>query len=67
MSDEHGVALCHLPSCEKVWSAPLPALVTSLTALPGSPCLDLAVGTQQGVVFLRPQLPPNWCRRLGVD
>lgn len=67
VSDEHGVALCHLPSCEKVWSAPLPALVTSLTVLPGSPCLDLAVGTQQGVVFLRPQLPPDWCRRLGVD
>ncbi|MFJ9445791.1 caspase family protein [Kitasatospora sp. NPDC101235] len=67
VSDEHGVALCHLPSCEKVWSAPLPALVTSLTALPGSPCLDLAVGTQQGVVFLRPQLSADWCRRLGVD
>jgi WD40 repeat protein len=66
VSDDHGVSLCHLPSCEKVWSAPLPALVTALTALPGSPCLDLAVGTQQGVVFLRPRLSRAWRDRLGV-
>ncbi|MFI9587374.1 caspase family protein [Streptomyces sp. NPDC052236] len=66
VSDEHGVALCHLPSCEKVWSTPLPALVTSITALPESPYLDLAVGTQQGVVFLRPQLSTVWRERLGV-
>ncbi|MDH6115042.1 hypothetical protein P3T36_007331 [Kitasatospora sp. MAP12-15] len=66
VSDEHGVALCELPGCEKVWSTPLPALVTSLTAVPGSPHLDLAVGTQQGVVLLRPQLSAAWRRRLGV-
>ncbi|MZF89460.1 caspase family protein [Streptomyces sp. SID5643] len=66
VSDEHGVVLCHLPSREKVWSAPLPALVTCLTALPGSPRLDLAVGTQQGVVFLRPRLSRGWRDRLGV-
>ncbi|MFJ7343038.1 caspase family protein [Streptomyces sp. NPDC101110] len=66
VSDEHGVALCHLPSLEKVWSAPLPALVTCLTALPGSPHLDLAVGTQQGVVFMRPKLSRGWRDRLGV-
>ena len=65
VSDEHGVALCHLPSGEKVWSAPLPALVTSLTALPASPVLDLAVGTQQGVVFLRPRLSRAWRDSLG--
>jgi WD40 repeat protein len=34
VSDRHGVALCHLPSCEKVWSIPVPALVTSLVVLP---------------------------------
>ncbi|MFI8890446.1 caspase family protein [Streptomyces paradoxus] len=66
VSDELGVALCHLPSREKVWAAPLPALVTCLTALPGSPHLDLAVGTQQGVVFLRPRLSRVWRDRLGV-
>ncbi|WP_438487488.1 caspase family protein [Streptomyces sp. S186] len=66
VSDEHGVALCHLPSGERVWATPLPALVTSLTALPGRPTLDLAVGTQQGVVLLRPRLPTAWGRRLGV-
>ncbi|MEW2471066.1 caspase family protein [Streptomyces sp. NPDC046994] len=65
VSDEQGVALCHLPSGEKVWSAPLPALVTSLAALPASPVLDLAVGTQQGVVFLRPRLSRAWRERLG--
>lgn len=67
LSDEHGVALCHLPSCEEVWSTPLPALVTSLALLPKSGCLDLAVGTQQGVVFLRPQLSAAWRERLAVD
>ncbi|GAA0410480.1 caspase family protein [Streptomyces luteireticuli] len=66
VSDEHGVALCHLPSGERVWSTPLPALVTSLAVLPDSPTLDLAVGTQQGVVLLRPRLPPAWRQRLGV-
>ncbi|MFF4948519.1 caspase family protein [Streptomyces chattanoogensis] len=66
VSDEHGVTLCHLPSCDMVWSTPLPALVTSLSALPESPHLDLAVGTQQGVVFLRPQLSAAWRKRLGV-
>ncbi|MFZ3473499.1 caspase family protein [Streptomyces sp. 4.24] len=66
VSDGQGVALCHLPSCEKVWSAPLPALVTSLRALPGNPFLDLAVGTQQGVVFLRPRFSAAWRERLGV-
>ncbi|MFC8225156.1 caspase family protein [Streptomyces sp. NPDC057287] len=65
ISDEQGVALCHLPSGEKVWSAPLPALVTSLAALPASPNFDLAVGTQQGVVFLRPRLSRPWRERLG--
>ncbi|MBT2451969.1 caspase family protein [Streptomyces sp. ISL-43] len=66
VSDGRGVTLCHLPSCEKVWSAPVPALVTSLRALPGNPFLDLAVGTQQGVVFLRPRLSAGWRERLGV-
>ncbi|MET9289401.1 caspase family protein [Nocardia beijingensis] len=66
VSDEHGVTLCHLPSCDTVWSTPLPALVSSLTALPGSPCLDVAVGTQQGVVFLRPQPSAAWRKRLGL-
>ncbi|MDC0773746.1 caspase family protein [Streptomyces sp. HD] len=66
VSDEHGVALCDLPSGEKIWSVPLPALVTSLTALPASRALDLAVGTQQGVVFLRPRLSRVWRDRLGV-
>ena len=65
VSDEQGVALCHLPSGEKVWSAPLPALVTSLAALPASLVLDLAVGTQQGVVFLRPRVSRAWRERLG--
>ncbi|MFE0044682.1 caspase family protein [Streptomyces albireticuli] len=65
VSDEQGVALCHLPSGEKVWSAPLPALVTSLAALPASPDFGLAVGTQQGVVFLRPRLSRAWRERLG--
>lgn len=67
ISDEHGVALCHLPSGERVWATPLPALVTSLTALPSNPNLDLAVGTQQGVVLLRPRLTDVWRQRLGVD
>ncbi|GAA1401584.1 hypothetical protein GCM10009639_44060 [Kitasatospora putterlickiae] len=66
VSDEHGVTLCHLPSGEQVWATPAPAFVTSLTALPGSPTLDLAVGTQQGVVLLRPRLSALWERRLGV-
>ncbi|MFB8438018.1 caspase family protein [Streptomyces niveus] len=51
VSDEHGVALCRLPSGEKVWSVPIPALVTSLAVLPG---FDLAISTQQGVVLVRP-------------
>ncbi|MFD8237033.1 caspase family protein [Streptomyces sp. NPDC059696] len=66
LNDTHGVILCHLPSGEEVWSMPLPARVTSLAALPGSPHLDLAVGTQQGVVFLRPRLSRGWRDRLGV-
>ncbi|MGY0462175.1 caspase family protein [Kitasatospora sp. cg17-2] len=66
VSDEHGVALCHLPSGERVWATPTPAFVTSLTALPGSQTLDLAVGTQQGVVLLRPRLSAAWEQRLGV-
>ncbi|MFJ7332690.1 caspase family protein [Streptomyces sp. NPDC101116] len=59
VSDRHGVALCHLPSCELVWSAPIPALVTSLVVLP---TFDIAVSTQQGVVLLRPRLSPVWQR-----
>ncbi|MFE5840288.1 caspase family protein [Streptomyces niveus] len=51
VSDEHGVALCRLPGGEKVWSVPIPALVTSLAVLPG---FDLAISTQQGVVLVRP-------------
>lgn len=62
VSDAHGVALCHLPSCELVWRAPLPALVRSFALLPG---FDVAVGTQQGVVLLRPRISPNWQRQLG--
>lgn len=64
ISDEQGVGLFHLPSLERVWSAPVPALVTSLTARPGSPHLDLAVATQQGVVLMRPRLDPAWETRL---
>ncbi|MGP8297651.1 caspase family protein [Streptomyces inhibens] len=64
VSDEHGVVLCHLPSCERVWSAPLPALVTSFALLPR---FDMAVGTQQGVVLLRPRLTADWRRRLGCS
>jgi hypothetical protein len=67
VSSEHGVTLCHLPSCEEVWSTPLPALVTSLTVLPENTHLDLAVGTQQGVVFLRPRLSAAWRKRLATD
>lgn len=48
------------------WGGP-PALVTSGTVLPGSATLDLAVGTQQGVVLLRPRLSAAWRRRLGVS
>ncbi|MFD0167590.1 caspase family protein [Streptomyces decoyicus] len=62
VSDEHGVALCHLPSCELIWRTPLPALVTSFALLPE---FDMAVGTQQGVVLLRPRLSDDWRRRLG--
>ncbi|WP_172639440.1 caspase family protein [Streptomyces tailanensis] len=57
VSDRHGVALCHLPSCQKVWGIPVPALVTSLVVLPN---FDMAIGTQQGVVLLRPRLPSTW-------
>ncbi|MFE0380133.1 hypothetical protein ACFW1M_32275 [Streptomyces inhibens] len=64
VSDEHGVVLCHLPSCERVWSAPLPALVTSFVLLPR---FDMAVGTQQGVVLLRPRLTADRRRRLGCS
>ncbi|MDG9717229.1 caspase family protein [Streptomyces sp. DH24] len=66
VSDGHGIALCHLPSLETVWYAPLPAAVTALAPLPGSRHLDLAVGTQQGVVFVRPRLPRGWRDRLGA-
>ncbi|MFC8142182.1 caspase family protein [Streptomyces paradoxus] len=59
VSDRHGVTLCHLPSCEPVWSAPVPAMVTSLVVLP---TFDIAVSTQQGVVLLRPRLSPAWQR-----
>ncbi|MFD5908281.1 caspase family protein [Streptomyces massasporeus] len=59
VSDRHGVTLCQLPSGEVVWSAPIPALVTSLVVLPG---FDIAVSTQQGVVLLRPRLSPAWQR-----
>jgi hypothetical protein len=66
VSDDLGVALCHPRSGERIWSGPLPALVTSLAFLPGGPHLDLAVGTQQGVVFLRPRLSRAWRDRLGT-
>ncbi|WP_405437627.1 caspase family protein [Streptomyces anulatus] len=66
IGDGHGVALCHLPDGETIWYAPLPALVTALTPVPGSPAFDLAVGTQQGVVFLRPRLSRSWQRRMGL-
>ncbi|MFJ5547365.1 caspase family protein [Streptomyces sp. NPDC093225] len=67
VSDGTGVVLCHLPSGEQVWAAPVPALVTALVPLPGSAGLDLAVGTQQGVVFVRPRLSARWRERLGVE
>ncbi|MER5934696.1 caspase family protein [Streptomyces sp. NPDC002054] len=66
VSDPKGITLCHLPSGEKVWSTPVPAFVSCLAAVPGSPSLDLAVGTQQGVVLIRPQIDPGWRRRLGL-
>ncbi|AOR30429.1 hypothetical protein BFF78_04620 [Streptomyces fodineus] len=66
VSDGQGVTLCHPQSGEKVWSAPLPALVSSLAFPPHSPHLDIAVGTQQGVVLLRPRLSRSWRERLGV-
>jgi WD40 repeat protein len=59
VSDQRGVTLCQLPSCEPVWSAPIPALVTSLVVLP---TFDIAVSTQQGVLLLRPRLSPAWQR-----
>ncbi|MFI6808672.1 caspase family protein [Streptomyces luteogriseus] len=59
VSNRHGVTLCQLPSGDVVWSAPIPALVTSLLVLPG---FDIAVSTQQGVVLLRPRLSPAWQR-----
>jgi hypothetical protein len=59
VSDEHGISLWHLPSGEKIWGTPLPALVTSLYALPN---FDLAVGTQQGIVLIRPKIPKSWGR-----
>ncbi|MEU3570967.1 caspase family protein [Kitasatospora sp. NPDC036755] len=64
VSDEFGIRMFTLPGAEEVWSAPLPALVTSLAARPGSPYLDLGVATQQGVVLIRPRLTPYWQRRL---
>ncbi|WP_030206793.1 caspase family protein [Streptomyces sp. NRRL S-87] len=67
VSDGTGVVLCHLPSGEQVWAAPVPALVTALVPLPGSAGLDLAVGTQQGVVFVRPRLSARWRQRLGAE
>ncbi|MEU6485872.1 caspase family protein [Streptomyces sp. NPDC046887] len=67
VSDQHGVRLVHLPSGEDVWSAPLPALVTSLALRPGSPHLDMGIATQQGVVLIRPRLTPAWRRRLLGD
>ncbi|MGV4983644.1 caspase family protein [Streptomyces sp. NRAIS4] len=66
LSDAQGLALCHLPSGAPVWRTPVPARVTALTAVPGSPHLDIAVGTQQGVVFLRPRLSRSWRDRLGL-
>ncbi|MGW1179075.1 caspase family protein [Kitasatospora sp. NPDC002543] len=64
VSDEFGIRMFTLPGAEEVWSAPLPALVTSLAARPGSPHLDLGVATQQGVVLIRPRLTPYWRQRL---
>ncbi|NEB34926.1 hypothetical protein G3I62_38635 [Streptomyces sp. SID14446] len=64
VSDEHGISLYRLPDAEKVWSTPIPALVTSLAARPNSPHLDLGVATQQGVVLIRPSFSPFWRRRL---
>ncbi|WP_433591484.1 caspase family protein [Nocardia sp. CA-145437] len=63
-SDEHGISLFHLPDFERVWRCPLPALITSLDLCPGSPHLDLAVATQQGVVLIRPRFSAEWERRL---
>ncbi|MGW2443659.1 caspase family protein [Streptomyces sp. NPDC001675] len=62
--DECGVSLCHLPSCEVVWNAPIPALINDVAVLPN---LDLAIATQQGVVLLRPRLSAAWRKRLGIS
>ncbi|WP_190344254.1 caspase family protein [Streptomyces venezuelae] len=66
LGDPQGITLCHLPGGEKVWSTPVPALVTCLAVVPGSPGPDLAVGTQQGVVLIRPRIDAGWRRRLGL-
>ncbi|MEV7612070.1 caspase family protein [Streptomyces sp. NPDC089799] len=66
VGDTRGVTLCHLPEGEQVWSMPLPALVTCLALFPGSPTLDMAIGTQQGLALVRPGLDPAWRRRLGL-
>ncbi|MFG2292961.1 caspase family protein [Streptomyces sp. NPDC048603] len=67
VSDASGVTLCHLVTGERIWSTPVPALVTCLTVFPGSPTLDMAVGTRQGTVLVRPRLDPAWRRRLGLE
>lgn len=63
VNDEHGIALCHLPSGDLIWRAPLPALLNDATVLAD---FDMAVATQQGVVLLRPRLSPAWRSRLGL-
>ncbi|MGW1988919.1 caspase family protein [Embleya sp. NPDC001921] len=63
VNDEHGIALCHLPSGELIWRTPLPALLNDAAVLAD---FDMAVATQQGVVLLRPRLSTAWRRRLGL-
>ncbi|NYV73776.1 caspase family protein [Streptomyces sp. UH6] len=66
VSSTRGITLCHLAGGETVWHTPLPAQVTALVPLRGSTAFDLAVGTQQGVVFLRPRFSPAWRDVLGI-
>jgi WD40 repeat protein len=67
VSDEYGIAICHVSTGAKVWATPLPALVTSLTVINDAVTLDLAVGTQRGVVLLRPRISGSWRLKLGLE
>ncbi|WP_084093922.1 caspase family protein [Amycolatopsis rifamycinica] len=67
VSDTKEITLCHLASNEKVWATSLPALVVSFTAVNCGETFNFAVGTQQGVILLRPRITGAWRRRLGLS